>query len=231
MPRIAESGDRLVLVIEADGALRRIMALGLRQRNLRVLESPSLGAIWDQLDEPPALVVLDIGVGATSEWMLPPLLRRHRLLRAAPVVLLAWECPLAEVAALAAAQAPTRLCLAKPFDARALYAAVDELLAAPGAAALPAAHSPVSASPVPGSASARVAQGAAPLDHPTASGAASALAPVPAPSLWPLLAAGAATLAVAGFFIRPIYALVGLFLLIVVALWWSTALVRPSSHA
>jgi hypothetical protein len=54
---------------------------------------------------------------------------------------------------------------------------------------------------------------------------------VPAPSLWPLLAAGAATLAVAGFFIRPIYALVGLFLLIVVALWWSTALVRPSSHA
>ena len=269
MARTVPASGPLALVIEADAALRHIMTLGLRQRGLRVLATPSLRIAWELLDEAPAIVVLDIGVGTSSEWMWPRLLRRHRLLRAAPLVLLAWECPLAEVATSPRHQSetPTRVCLAKPFDARALYAAVDGLLAGhdsatqtlspptdpvvpeipvtavPGAerANTPAEVSYAHATPGP-LLTAEMAEPvvcAAPATPPGATtilgeeAAADHLAgalptPESAPSVWPLLAAAAATLAVVGFLIRPVYAVVGIFLFILVALWWSTALVRPT---
>ena len=41
--------DLLVLLIEPDAALRRVMAVGLRQRGLRIVEARSLGEAWERV--------------------------------------------------------------------------------------------------------------------------------------------------------------------------------------
>jgi CheY-like chemotaxis protein len=209
--------------VEADAALRRIIALGLRRRGLEVIEARTLGEVWERVTAPPAAVVLDIGLGAASEWMVLRALGGHAALRQAPLVLLAWDCPAALGPAEGGHTGPARICLTKPFDARALYAAVERLVAAPAlvgevavaSGGIPAHTALVSATPL-GDATGRSEP--LPLGRQLA-----------APSAWPLVAAGAATLAVAGFLIRPAFAVIGLVLLVAALLWWSTASVDPAT--
>lgn len=203
-----------VLVVEPDTALRRVMALGLRRRGLNVIEARSLGDVWERLTTPPAALVLDVGPGAASEGTLLRTLGGHRALRHAPLLLLAWDCP-AETAptggphpasALDMAHAPARVCLSKPFDARAFYVAVEHLLAEPTSA--------------PISDAVRAGAPATPTVTPERSSLAGA-------SIWPLVAAGAATLAAAGLLIQPVFALVGVALLVAAVLWGCTASAEP----
>jgi DNA-binding response OmpR family regulator len=215
--------ERQVLVIEPDAALRRVMTLGLRQRGLHVVEASSLGDAWELAQDPPSLIVLDVGVGANSEWMLLRTLRAHRMLGAAPAVLLAWECP--SDAALLGDGASRYLCLSKPFDARALYNAVETLLAAQAApAAAGATHNRATVPAVTVATAARVApQDPVPAAFESTPGA--------APSIWPLVAAGGLTLAVVGLLINVAFVLVGAAILFVAILWWTADAAQPAPGA
>jgi CheY-like chemotaxis protein len=199
-------GDQPVLLIEPDAALRRVMAVGLRGRGLRVVEARSLGDAWERAATPPAAVVLDIGLGPNSEWMLLRTLRTHRVLSQAPLVVLAWECPTA--ASLGNGGAPPHVCLTKPFDARALYVAVEDLLLA---------RSPVAVAR--GSDGAR-ATSPAERAAPEAAGSLPARRPG-VPSVWPLVTAGGATLALAGFLIHIALVAAGIVIIVAAALLWT----------
>lgn len=208
--------DGPVLVVEADAALRRVIAVGLRGRGLKVVEARALGDIWEHITTPPAAIVLDVGLGPTSEWMLLRALGGHRALRAAPLLLLAWDCP-AVLDSPPVERGDLRrehICLTKPFDARALFAAVERLVAAPallGAVAAASVGQPAQAALAAGSEA----------EHRHAPGA----------SIGPLVAAGAATLAVAGFLIQPALSMVGVVLLIAAVLWWSTTSAESATPA
>jgi CheY-like chemotaxis protein len=227
----SEQGAREVLLVEADPALRRVMALGLRRRGLAVREARSLGEAWEAVAEPPAVVVLDVGLDAGSEWMLARTLRAHRLLARVPLLIVAWDCPIDGGAP--DDDAIRWLCLTKPFDARALHEAVAGLLAAPVAVAV----APGDGAAVPATAPQGGAPGATAGDsaHPAggavsaASGAARDPRQAPAPSVWPLVTAGGATLALAGFLLHPALVVAGLAICFVAILWWGSERFEPAS--
>ncbi len=199
--------DLPVLLIEPDAALRRVMAVGLRRRGLRIVEARSLGEAWERVATPPAAIVLDVGLGPNSEWMLLRTLRAHRVLSQAPLAVLAWECPTA--AALGEDCPPPHVCLTKPFDARALYIAVEDLLLAPSPVPAIVGSSVTLSNNIP-------AERAAPV--PAASPSAR---PPSAPSVWPLVTAGGATLALAGFLIHIALVVVGITVILAAVLLWS----------
>ena len=81
-----------VLLVEADSALRRLIALGLRHRGIDVIEASSLN------DLPPAtrqphLLLLDIDSRGKNELSALALIAPHmaRYLSTLPVIVLAWE--------------------------------------------------------------------------------------------------------------------------------------------
>ncbi|GAC1448515.1 MAG: hypothetical protein PVSMB4_05770 [Ktedonobacterales bacterium] len=213
--QIRQERGQQILVVEPDAALRRVMALGLRQRGAVVAEAASLGDAWETIATRPAVVVLDVGLGASSEWMLFRMLRSHRVLGDVPVVLLAWECPTS--ATLGDERVPA-MCLAKPFDARALFEAVEQLHAAPARLSLPA---PVLASAMVAVAAPAASAVAAPAVRMRAVAAGLPADPTPAPSIWPLVTAAGALLAVAGFLIHPIFIALGIVVVFAALLWWS----------
>lgn len=211
--RMGNARGRQILVVEPDAALRRVITLGLRQRGAVVAEAAALGDVWEAISTRPAVVVLDVGLGASSEWMFYRLLRGHRLLGDVPVVLLAWECP---TVATLGDDGASAICLAKPFDARALYDAVERLQSAPAAAmAVPALAAAASSPAVPAAATSQIhslrpqSVAGQPAGH------------TPAPSIWPLVTAGGALLAVAGLLIHPAFVALGIVVIFVALLWWS----------
>jgi DNA-binding response OmpR family regulator len=132
MPRGTSS---TVLLIEPDMSLRRLIALGLEHRGMRVIEMNSLAALADQPIEDPDLLVLDIENGCHDDPALLAAVETHPYLAKLPIVVLAWEqvLPAARGASL-----PLRECLAKPFDARALHATIENLLETSAAIEIPA---------------------------------------------------------------------------------------------
>jgi CheY-like chemotaxis protein len=122
----------IVLLIEPDAALRRLIALGLEHRGMRVIEAnspthlPTLEA--QQLD----LLVLDLDSGAGHNRT--NLSAAHALLTrpyfsTLPTILLAWEYPSSIGATqLAVATATSIKYLTKPFDARILHKTLDQFL-------------------------------------------------------------------------------------------------------
>lgn len=193
-PTIAE---RQIVVVEPDDDLGHIVALSLAHHGHPVRVFRALADAWEALRDVPAVVILDLGPAALDDWIALAAVERHPLLGAAPMVLLAWECPIADDGAR---EHGAPLCLSKPFDARALDQAV--------AAALAPAEGAVVAIP-----EARVE---------------SADERAPAPSVWPVVTAGAGFAAMVGFMIHPIYIVVGLILLIVAVLWWTLEPVEPA---
>lgn len=116
-----------ILLLEANTALRRIITLGLQHHDLRVLEAESLADISLTAKNKPALVVLDIDGDAGCDTAQFSTALEHPLLADVPIIVLAWEMP-APSTLHNASQAYATF-LAKPFDARALYAMIDDVLA------------------------------------------------------------------------------------------------------
>lgn len=117
-----------VLLVEGDEALRRVIAMGLRHQGMSVLEAASAQQARALLGERPSLLVVDVDSGPASDRMLLPDLRAHDGLAETPAVVLAWDCSpdlSAQVGSDGAA-----VCLAKPFDARRLFAEAEVLLQA-----------------------------------------------------------------------------------------------------
>ena len=117
-----------VLLVEGDAALRRVIAMGLRHQGLSVLEAASPQQAQGLLDQRPSLLVVDVDSGLASDRMLLPDLRAYDGLAETPAVVLAWDCSpdLKEQMDHDGAA----VCLAKPFDARRLFAEAELLLEA-----------------------------------------------------------------------------------------------------
>jgi len=115
-----------VLLVEGDAALRRVIAMGLRHQGLSVLEAASPQQARALLDQRPSLLVVDVDSGLASDRKLLPDLRDYDGLAETPAVVLAWDCSpdlKEQVDSDGAA-----ICLAKPFDARRLFAEAEALL-------------------------------------------------------------------------------------------------------
>jgi CheY-like chemotaxis protein len=119
-----------VLLIEANPSLRRMITLGLQNRGLQTIEANSPASLPVSPSILPDLIVLDIdGETANSQALLDQA-EAHPALSTLPIVALTWEnhLPPAMRDGEMRRSAPARLYLTKPFDARALHAAIEQLL-------------------------------------------------------------------------------------------------------
>ncbi len=115
-----------VLLVEGDAALRRVIAMGLRHQGMSVLEASSVQQAQTLLDQCPSLLVLDVDSSPASDRILLADLRASAGLAETPAVVLAWDCSFDlhdQIESDGAA-----VCLAKPFDARRLFAEAELLL-------------------------------------------------------------------------------------------------------
>jgi len=120
-----------ILVIEADASLRRLIALGLQNRDMHVIEASSAATIptvdLQQLD----LLVVDIDASVRHRQSLPEAIQQHPQLSLLPTIVLSWEDVALEPAtssSVMTATATQLLRLPKPFDARKLHRAIERLL-------------------------------------------------------------------------------------------------------
>ncbi len=193
---MSNGAQPIVLLIEPDAALRRLIALGLYHRGMRVMTAASLAAISTRALRRPDIVLLDVDNGIESDWSLIDETRAHPLLGALPILVLAWDAPIM-VPVLADDDDHLTLIArvtyaAKPFDARALYETIDELLAASGlqpVASIQTANAQV--------------------------------APRPTMSIWPLITAAGLFIAIAGFLVQIVVAIAGLLIVLIALLWWT----------
>ena len=184
-----------VLLVEGDEALRRVIAMGLRHQGLSVLEAASPQQARTLLDQRPSLLVVDVDSGLASDRKLLPNLRAYDGLAETPAVVLAWDCSpdlRSQVDSDGAA-----VCLAKPFDARRLFAEAESLL-------LAASQRRVVESAVAASVSSRAFE-----ETRTSS-----------PSIWPIVLALGLMLAVTGLLIHPAIVALGVGVVIWAMLLW-----------
>jgi CheY-like chemotaxis protein len=220
-----------VLLIEQDQSLRRLMALGLQYRGMRVVEATSPAHLPDpdSEEQPPDLLLLDIDGGVNSDLSLLTTIQAHPYLSTLPMVLLAWENVLlgpADEQLLgeedagdhkgppyrpSSTLAPTDLentaahraqahiaCLTKPFDARALYTTIEQLL--------------LENTSAPEAANATLAAQEVLLLAKTTS---------PAPSIWPVITAAALLLTFIGLMVHITITILGLVIFLIALLGWT----------
>jgi len=185
-----------VLLVESDTSLRRLIALGLQYRGIHIVEASSPASLPTVEVREPDLLILDIDENTGSNWSLLDVVQSHPYLSTLPVVVLAWECP---VAVGAATEAQSQLqtyttCLSKPFDARALYTTIESLLAAASSAQDTTQSQEI----------ALLSQGK-----------------VSSPSIWPLLTAAGLLLTFIGLMGLLAISAVGLCVVLVSLLWWT----------
>jgi CheY-like chemotaxis protein len=189
-----------ILLIEADTSLRRLIALGLQHRGLRVIETGSPANLPDCDGQQVDLLVLDIDSGTKRNWSFLEMARLHPDLSTLPIVVLAWEGELIPAshpqAPAATATTEQVVCLAKPFDARILHETINRLLAA------------------------RAAQEAARRARAEAILLAS-YAEQSAPSIWPVVTAAGLLLAVVGLMLQIALVIPGILIVIVALLLWT----------
>ena len=185
-----------VFLVETDTSLRRLIALGLQYRGIHIVEASSPASLPTVEVREPDLLILDIDENTGSNWSLLDAVQSHPYLSSLPVVVLAWECP---VAVGAATEAQSQLqtyttCLSKPFDARALYTTIESLLAAASSAQDTTQSQEI----------ALLRQGK-----------------VSSPSIWPLLTAAGLLLTFIGLMGLLAISAVGLCVVLVSLLWWT----------
>ena len=195
-----------ILLVETDASLRRLMTIGLQQHGMRVIEvssSDTMSALdVQQLD----LLVLDIDNDVHSNWQLLETAQSHPYLSALPIVALAWEYPVGNGAVVAATQCQVTY-LTKPFDARILYATIEQFV---NARAAYQAASEARAEEI----------------------LLSAYAAHAAPSIWPVITAAGLLLVVIGMLLSLAVTAVGILVVIVALLCWTLDVKpRPSSVA
>lgn len=234
MSQAQETGtQQRILLIVADNSLRRLITLGLHYRGMHTIEASNPAALpADEIEtQPPALLVLDVDSGVSSDWELLEVVQEHHYLSTLPVVVLAWECPIP--AEVAIGQQGQITCLAKPFDARTLHARIEHLLAEQAekaALALAEAQSmqgaaqdeesatvaAVSAVPVSSRAVPAFA-GRAQVTHPTA-------------SIWPFITAFGLLLAFIGLMVQITLTGLGMLIILAALLLWTLG-TRPQGTA
>ncbi|MBO0783714.1 MAG: response regulator [Ktedonobacteraceae bacterium] len=116
----------LVLLVEADTSLQRLIALGLQHRGIQVITAAHLADLPPIKAGQPDLLILDIDRGVKSDWSTLAALRSRDALAHLPIITLSWahEQPEARSQLMPSGV----LGLSKPFDARALHSAIDQLL-------------------------------------------------------------------------------------------------------
>ena len=115
-----------VLLIEADKSLRRMITLGLQYRGMHVIESSSPTYLPTLESQLPDVVVLDIDGEAGSNHTLLQAIQSHPFFSTIPLVILAWDCQLANGSHQNIAQTCVS-CLTKPFDARTLHTTIEQI--------------------------------------------------------------------------------------------------------
>lgn len=120
-----------ILLVEADPSLRRLIALGLQHRSMHVIEVSSPGVL-PPVDTPAiSLLVLDIDHSSHTDWSALDVVTAHPELATVPAVVLAWDEALVAQRSPSATVATTctpAISLSKPFDARHLHRAIDQIL-------------------------------------------------------------------------------------------------------
>ncbi len=184
-----------VLLIEADTSLRRLISLGLQHRGMHVIEAASPACVplcdMQQVD----LLVLDVDTGVKQNWSYLEALQLHPTLSALPVVVLAWDYELTSSSPASAIDGTPITCLAKPFDARVLHEAVDELI------------------------NARAAQEAA-VEARKEEILLAAYSAQTSPSLWPIITAAGLLLTVIGLMLQAALVALGFLIVIIAMLLW-----------
>lgn len=119
-----------VLLIEANPSLRRMITLGLQHRDLHTIEATAPASFPVSPSIVPDLIVLDIDGEAGIGQTLLTQTEAHPALSTLPIIALTWENHYAEGMREGEMRRnlPARVYLTKPFDARALHAAIEQLL-------------------------------------------------------------------------------------------------------
>lgn len=191
-----------VLIIEANPSLRRMIALGLQYRGLRVIEADTLASFPESPAIVPDLMVIDIDGEAGNGQTLLAQAAAHPALAALPVVTLAWEDHFAAEMSDGdtSHSVSSCACLTKPFDARALHTAIDQLL-------LDRKETQAARRQANYLATRRT---------------------VTTPSIWPLVTAAGLLLAVTGLMLQIAVAAVGLLIVMTALLCWTLGAKREA---
>jgi len=194
-----------ILVIEADASLRRLIALGLQNRDMHVIEASSAVTIptvdLQQLD----LLVIDIDASVRHRQSLPEAIQQHPQLSLLPTIVLSWEDVALEPAtssSVVTATATQVLCLPKPFDARKLHRAIERLLQVRAES---------------------LAQEEARAEALLLASYTSHTAPSP----WPVVTAAGLLLAMIGMLVQVAVAVIGFLIVIIALLLWTLGSKRP----
>ena len=194
-----------ILLIEADASLRRLIVLGLQYRGMHVIEASSPSHIPPLETARPDLLVLDVDDRVHGDGSLLAIVRTSPTLSALPIVMLAWEYLVpANVAGTAggvqsALQAQVT-CLTKPFDARTLQAAIEQLLISKALQETQQAQEILS----------------------------TAQTALSEPSIWPLLTAAGLFLMFIGLMGLLAVTVLGLLVVVISLLWWTIGTKRPA---
>ncbi len=119
-----------VLLVEANPSLRRMITLGLEHRDLHTIEANAPASFPVSPSIVPDLIVLDIDGEAEIGQTLLAQAEAHPALSTLPIIALTWENHYSAGMREEGTRrnAPARVYLTKPFDARALHAAIEQLL-------------------------------------------------------------------------------------------------------
>ena len=190
---MAQGKKPIVLLIEADASLRRLIALGLQHQNMDVVEAHSLA---DALSvETADLLIVDVDSGIHRNWSLLTSVQTTPVFATVPTIVLAWEqLPTLHNSPVATQTQIT--CLTKPFDARVMQESINHLLAV------------------------RAAKEAALLAQAEAVLLATYKTQTP-PSIWPIITAIGLLIAFMGMLLHVVITILGILIVIVALLWWT----------
>ncbi len=202
-----------ILLIEADPSLRRLMTLGLQHSGIHVIEACSLETLVPVTAQSFDLLVLDVDRGMTSDWSLLEKIQSNPHLASLPIVVLAWDrpstsstitfSPSTSGASMVVLTSSQMVLLDKPFDARALYRTIQQLLAS------------------------RAAQKAA-MEALAEARVLAIYSQHAAPSIWPVVTAAGLLLAVIGLLLHVIIAITGMLVVVAALLLWTLG-AKPES--
>lgn len=207
MSQGSQTAVSTVILLEAEPSLRRLIMLGLRHQGLKVVEAASLNALDAADIEAADLLVMDIDNDYQCDWPLLYTVQQHPQLAALPSVVLSWETPDTETCptTLPIVNDPQRFTfLPKPFDARAMYQKITELL------------------------SMRISEKNATIEHAEAALLASYQRPTA--SIWPLVTAIGMLLVVIGLLIHLAITAIGILIVAVSLLFWILG-TKPAQYA